>query len=863
MSKLVIVESPAKAKTIEKFLGKDFKVLSSYGHIRDLVKKDYGIDIKNNYNPIYEVLEDKKKIVRALIKEVKNAEIIYLASDEDREGEAIAWHLYEALKLKNKNSKRIVFNEITKKAIVNAVKNPGEINTNLVDAQQARRVLDRLVGFQLSSVLWKKVKSSLSAGRVQSVAVRLLVDREREIIGFEPKSSFKAELKLSSKENKKERFTAKYRKILGDENTALELFKEIKGKDYIITDITKKEGKRSPAPPFTTSSLQQQAAGKLGFPVGKTMRTAQRLYEAGLITYMRTDSMNLSDFALKSAKEEIINLYGEKYYHKRIYKTKLKGAQEAHEAIRPTDLTNKNSGGSFDEKRLYELIRKRTVSSQMSQAVFEKTKVEVNAKGTDHNFDAVGEILVFDGFLRAYYSDKSEIVKNSDFLPPLEKNQELNFINAEAREVFTKHTPRYSEAALVKKMEELGIGRPSTYAPTISTLQNRGYVLIEDRPGTERKFRYLKLDSKIKQSEKTEIFGTEKSKMFPTDTAMVVTDFLTEHFSNILDYNFTAKAEEDFDEIAAGKTVWYKMIDEFYTEFSDKVKKTITDAEKNTGERILGEHPESGQRVSVRLGKFGAVVQLGAPDEEEKPSYVSMLKNQFLETITFDEALKLLENSGNGRYLGDDPNTGEKVFARVARYGPIVQRGDTVGKKKPKYVSLLKGMDINTISLDDAVALLGLPRDLGTYEDKKVVAAIGRFGPYVRHDGKFASLSKTDSPLTIGIERAKELIEEKREKDRKRQIKLFPEDDTIKIIKDRWGRPCVFHDKQYYNVSNVKEPEKLTLEECKKIVKEQAKTKTKSKKKTTTKKKAVKKKTTTKTTAKKKTTKKKTTKKNK
>jgi len=847
MSKnIVIVESPAKAKTIEKFLGKDFKVLSSYGHIRDLVKKDFGVDIENDYQPVYEVLDDKKKIVRELKKQVKDADMIYLASDEDREGEAIAWHLFETLKLNNKTSKRIVFNEITKPAISKAVKNPGSINLNLVDAQQARRVLDRLVGFKLSSVLWKKVQSSLSAGRVQSVAVRLLVDREREILEFVPESSFKAGIKVSPESDRKQAFEAKYKPALDDEKSALELFKEIQGKDYIITEIEKKKGTRSPAPPFTTSSLQQQAAGKLGFSVSKTMRTAQRLYEGGYITYMRTDSTNLSKTALDSAEDEIKKTYGDDYYHRRTFKTKSKGAQEAHEAIRPTDMKRKSAGSNSDEKRLYSLIQKRALASQMSAAVFEKTKVIINAKDTKRDFEANGEILVFDGFLKAYYADSKEIVKNSDFLPPLKKNQKLDFIGGEAREVFTKHPPRYSEAALVKKMEDLGIGRPSTYAPTISTLQNRGYVLIEDRAGTDRTYRHIRLSDKITVSDKTEISGTEKSKMFPTDTAMVVTDFLIKHFLNIVDYNFTAKVEEDFDEIAAGKMVWNKMIDDFYTDFDQQVQKTIKEADKNTGERILGEHPETGKRVSVRLGKYGPVVQHGSPDDEDKPNYVSLQKDQFLETITFEEALELLKSSGNGRYLGDDPETGEKVFVRVARYGPVVQRGDGSGKEKPKYVSLLPGMDVNSVDLDQALALLSLPRDLGKYEDKKVVTAIGRFGPYVRHDGKFASLKKTDSPLSIELDRAIELIEEKREKDRKRQIKVFPENEDIKIIKDRWKRPCIYHNKKYYNISSIEKPEKLTLEECKKIIEQEegkapkkkpTKKKTAAKKKTTSKKK--------------------------
>lgn len=848
--KLVIVESPAKAKTIEKFLGKDYKVRSSYGHIRDLVKKDYGVDIENGFEPIYEVLEDKKRVVRDLKKEVKAADTVYLASDEDREGEAIAWHLYETLKPAKNKCKRIVFNEITKPAITKAVENPGEINIDLVYAQQARRVLDRLVGFQLSSVLWKKVQSSLSAGRVQSVAVRMLVDREREIMDFTPQSSFKATAHLGPDDNESHAFDAKYKSSLKSEKEALAVFEAIKGKPFYIAGIEKKKGSRSPAPPFTTSSLQQQAAGKLNFSVSKTMRAAQRLYEAGYITYMRTDSVNLSDTAVKSAEKVIKERYGDKYHHKRQFKTKSKGAQEAHEAIRPTDMGREAAGSNADERRLYDLIRKRALASQMSPAVFERTKVDINVRDTEHNFEANGEILVFDGFLKVYYADSKDIVSNSDFLPPLKKDQSLHFFFAEAREVFTKHPPRYTEAALVKRMEELGIGRPSTYAPTISTLQNRGYVLIEDRRGIERTYRQIRLTDRIRTSNKTEIYGTEKSKMFPTDTAMVVTDFLSEHFTNVMDYNFTAKAEEDLDKIADGKLVWNKMLDAFYSDFADRVEKTIKEADKNTGERILGEHPETGRRVSVRLGKFGPVVQHGSPDDDDKPSYVSLQKDQFLETITFEEALELLKSSGNGRYLGDDPDTGEKIFVRVARYGPVVQRGDGSGEDKPKYVSLLPGMDIHSVDLNIALGLLSLPRELGKYENKKVVTAIGRFGPYVRHDGKFVSLKKTDSPLTVSLDRAIELIEEKRKKDRDRQIKVFPEDDSIKIIKDRWKRPCIYSNKKYYNISSVKEPEKLSLEDCKKIIAEQD---------SGTAKKTIKKRSTKKTTAKKTSTKKKST----
>lgn len=814
MSKnLVIVESPAKAKTIEKFLGKDYKVKSSFGHVRDLAKKNFGIDVENDYKPEYIVLPDKKKIITDLRKEVKSADTVLLASDEDREGEAIAWHLFEVLKLKNKDTKRIVFNEITKDAIKNAVDNPGEINYNLVNAQQARRILDRLVGFELSSVLWRKVKSKLSAGRVQSVAVRLLVEREREINSFKADVYYKVSGEFYSSD-KKYSFKAELSKKLKTEKEVKDFFKSLNNPEYYVADIEKKPGKRSPSAPFTTSSLQQEAGRRFGYPVGKTMRIAQKLYEAGYITYMRTDSVNLSSLALNTAKEAILKEFGEKFYKKRVYKTKTKNAQEAHEAIRPAYIQNKSINGSADEERLYEIIRKRTLASQMADAEFERTNITVKIKETDYKFKTSGEMMVFPGFLKIYAA------KNEDtLLPPLKKGEDLKTLYLEAIEQFSKYPPRYSEAALVKQLEDKGIGRPSTYAPTISTIENRGYMIKESRPGIEKEILHIILkNGKITEKEERKTFGAEKNKLFPTDIAMVVTDFLKDNFQNIIDYNFTANVEKQFDGIADGKIVWHNMIDGFYKKFHKKIEDTIKNAERNAGERILGNDPKTGKQVSVRLGKYGPVVQLGIQDEKTKPQFASLRKDQHIENITIEEALELLKNSGNGRLLGKDPLTGKNIYVRFARYGAVAQLGDADDKEKPKYAGLLKGMTIDTVTLEQAIELFKLPRDVGMFENKKVVAAVGRFGPYIRHDSKFVSLKKTDDPLTITVERAEELILEKREKDQKRLIKEFKEDDTIKVIKDRWGKPCIFTNKKYIRLSAKIKPEELTYEECLKII---------------------------------------------
>jgi DNA topoisomerase-1 len=823
MSKnLVIVESPAKAKTIEKFLGKNYTVKSSYGHIRDLVKKNYGIDIENNFQPEYMVMPDKKKVITELKKEVKNADLVLLASDEDREGEAIAWHLYEVLDLKNKNTKRIVFNEITDTAIKNAVNNPGDINLDLVNAQQARRILDRLVGFELSSVLWKKVQSKLSAGRVQSVAVRMLVEREREIINFIPETYFKliGEFDIFDKNRTTSVLLSELSEKLKDEKDVLSFFKEINNAEFIISQVETKPGKRSPAPPFTTSSLQQEASRKLGFPVGKTMTVAQKLYENGHITYMRTDSFNLSDVAINTAKEFIIKEFGKEYHSKRIYKTKTKGAQEAHEAIRPTYIQNKTVSGSYDEVKLYDLIRKRTIASQMSDAEFEKTNIVIDFKHPEYTFETSGEVLVFPGFLKVYTED-SYFKKETELLPPVKIGQiiQLNEINAEQK--FTKHPSRYSEASLVKQLEDKGIGRPSTYAPTISTIQNRGYAVKESRNGVEKEILHLiyKTDKNITKKIMLKEVEAEKNKLFPTDIAMVVTDFLIENFDNIIDFNFTANVEKEFDDIAEGEIVWYKMIEKFYKEFNQKVQTTLKDAERNTGERILGLHPITGKQISVRIGKYGPIVQSGTIGDNDNLQYASLNKDHYIETISLEEAIEILENSGNGKFLGVDTETGKNVYARFARFGAIVQLGETGEKDdKPKYAGLIKGMTIDTITLKEALKLLELPRYIGDFENKKIIAAVGKFGPYISHDSKFVSLKKTDNPLNITLERAIELIEEKRISDEKRIIKEFTENSDVKIIKDRWGKPCIFYNKKYIRINPKTNPETLNLSECLKLI---------------------------------------------
>lgn len=753
---LVIVESPAKAKTIEKFLGKDFEVLSSYGHIRDLKKKDFSVDIEHNYKPIYEIPADKKKLVETLKQEADKADMVWLASDEDREGEAIAWHLFEVLKLKPEKTKRIVFHEITKDAILHAIENPRDIDLNRVDAQQARRVLDRIVGFELSPVLWKKVKPALSAGRVQSVAVRLIVEREREISAFKPEAAYRVigEFLLPGGELLK----AELSQRLKTEDEAKALLEACKTARFSIGDVTVKPVKKSPAAPFTTSTLQQEAARKLGFSVAQTMMVAQRLYEAGHITYMRTDSVNLSSLAINTTKDEIVKTLGERYLHIRNYHTHTKGAQEAHEAIRPTYISHHEINASSQEKRLYELIWKRTIASQMSDAELEKTTATIAVSGRKEHFVAVGEVLKFDGFLKVYMEstdDEGDAEGNDKMLPALAKGDVLTLSSVTATERFSQAPARYTEASLVRKLEELGIGRPSTYAPTISTIQQREYVEKGDRKGTERKYRMLTLhDGKIESGEKTELTGADKGKLLPTDIGVVVNDFLTEYFPDILNYNFTANVEQQFDDIAEGKTVWNDEIDHFYKLFHPVVESALAlRLEHKVGERVLGTDPKSGRPVSVKIGRFGPLVQIGTPEDTEKPLFASLLKGQSMSTITLEEALKLFD----------------------------------------------------------------LPRTLGDFEGKTVVVGIGRFGPYIRHDGKYVSLPKEFTPQGVSLEDAIMLIQQKREQESQRLIKKFDEDDELELLNGRFG-PYIAYKKKNYKLPKGSEPASLTFADCMKIV---------------------------------------------
>jgi DNA topoisomerase I len=752
---LVIVESPAKAKTIEGYLGKDFQVKSSYGHVRDLPKGDNAIDIANKFAPTYEVSPDKKDVVRELKKLAKDAELIYLASDDDREGEAISWHLTEALDLDNQKTRRIVFREITKNAILNAIQNPRGIDIDLVNAQQARRVLDRLVGFELSPILWKKIKGGLSAGRVQSVAVRLVVDREREIEKFKSVSSYRitAEFKLDGGKILKAELPTKF-KTDGDAKQFLE---KCIGAEYTIKSLEKKPGKKSPAPPFTTSTLQQEASRKLGYTVSRTMTLAQKLYESGKISYMRTDSLNMSEEALQGASNAIKNSFGDKYHHRRVFKTKSQGAQEAHEAIRPTDFSVQKTGGDAGEQRLYELIWKRAIASQMSDAELEKTTAVIDISTTDATLQAQGEVVKFDGFLRVYIEskDEEEDEEQSGMLPPLTVGQILNLNHMLARETFSRPAPRYTEASLVKKLEEMGIGRPSTYAPTISTIQKRDYVVKENREGVERKYQELTLaKDKISEQVKAEITGAEKQKLFPTNTAMVVNDFLVSNFSNVVDFSFTAKVEKEFDDIAQGKLEWEKMLDRFYGKFHEAVVTTGQMERSKTGSsRELGTDPKSGLPVIVKLGRFGAFVQLGEKED---------------------------------------------------------------GKEKPKYASLRKNQLMENITLDDALELFKLPREVGEFEGLPMTAAVGKFGPYIKHNGLFVSLKEDQDPLSITEEEAVELILAKRATESNKYIKTFDENPDVFVLNGKFG-PYIKFGTKNVKIPKGQKPEELTFEQCKEL----------------------------------------------
>jgi DNA topoisomerase-1 len=818
---LVIVESPAKAKTIKKYLGKDFEVKSSYGHIRDLSKKNLGVEVENNFKPTYIIDEDKKKVVKELKEAAKKAEKVWLASDEDREGEAIAWHLAEVLKLKEENSHRIVFNEITKTAIQNAVKNPRWIDYNLVNAQQARRILDRLVGFELSELLWKKVRGAMSAGRVQSVAVKLIVDKEYEIKNFKSESYYKIsvlfEFEAENGENVK--LKAELSSKIKTKKEAKEILEKFNKSIFEVAEIKVKQTKKSPAPPFTTSTLQQEANRKLGYSVSRTMMLAQRLYEAGKITYMRTDSVHLSSEAIEKCTKFVLNNYGEKYLQIRQYKTKTKGAQEAHEAIRPTEM-KLNVSNDSSEQRLYELIFYRMLASQMSDAIFDKTSLSIKASEYDKNLTASAEVLKFDGYLRIYnFQDVEEEKDDKQLIPTVKKGQKLELVEAKAVQKHSNPPTRYNEASLVRKLEELGIGRPSTYAPIISTIQKRKYVVKTSIEGEKVQATEMILQNgKITENKKTDLIGKEKNKFQPTDIGTIVTGFLSEHFTNILDYNFTATVEKDFDKIAEGKEDWTKVLSRFYVDFHSTITEKIKNAEKVTGERLLGVDPESGKNVYVKLAKYGPVIQIGEKDDKDKPKFASLDQKHSIETITLEEALKIFNTDRNGRLLGNDPKTGKPVYARIAKYGPIVQLGTYEDKEKPQFANLLRGQKIETITLEQALKLFELPKELGKYEDKKVVVGIGRFGPYIRHNGKFVSLKKTDNPLEISLERAIELIEEKRESDRKKLLKEF--NSELKIIKDRWGRPCIYYKKKYYRLPKDAQIDKMTEEDCMKIIQE-------------------------------------------
>jgi DNA topoisomerase-1 len=764
---LVIVESPAKAKTIEGFLGKDFVVKSSMGHIRDLAKNKtkedklgLGVEIKNGFKPVYELLDDKKTIVSELKKISKGAEIVWLATDEDREGEAISWHLAEALNLDEKKIRRIAFHEITKSAITEAIDNPRKINIDLVNAQQARRVLDRLVGFELSPLLWKKVKPSLSAGRVQSVAVRLIVEREDEIKAFKTTSTYKVSANFDIEKNGHAAILeAELPNKFSTKKDAFEFLNKCIGADFKIASIETKPSKKSPSPPFTTSTLQQEASRKLGFSVSKTMVIAQKLYESGKITYMRTDSLNLSNLALDMAKKEITALFGSKYVKTRQFVTKTKGAQEAHEAIRPTYLNIQNIDGDNSQKRLYDLIWKRTVASQMSDAELEKTNVSIDISNTSEKFVAKGEVLIFDGFLKVYMesSDDDDDNVQKGILPPLKVGELLTLKDILALERFSLHPPRYTEASLVKKLEELGIGRPSTYAPTISTIQKRGYVVIEDRQGDARSFTSLTLSNgKIAEQVKSEITGNEKSKIFPTDIGILVNKFLVRYFLNIVDYNFTANVEKEFDEIAQGQKIWNKVIKEFYTPFHKQIEETFLKSEKVSGEKLLGK----------------------------------------------------------------DPATGKNVFVRIGRFGPIVQIGDTESEEKPKFAGLLKGQSIETITLSDALELFKPPKSTGNFEDAEMVVAVGRFGPYIKHNNAFYSIAKGTDLKAITESDAIKIILEKRNKESNRLIKEFPENSEVKVLNGRWGAYFSIG-KNNFKIPKDMNPQQLSLEDCLKIAAEQ------------------------------------------
>ena len=806
MSKnLVIVESPAKAKTIEKYLGPDFKVASSYGHISDLPSKELGVDVENDFKPKYTISKDKKDVVKELKKKADKAELVWLASDEDREGEAIAWHLSENLKLENHKTKRIVFREITKNAILKAIENPREIDYNLVNAQQARRVIDRLVGFEISPILWRKVKGGLSAGRVQSVAVRLLVDREKEINNFITKSSFKVVAKFAN--SKGIEFLAQYSENFNSTDDVVLFLEKNINSNFNISSIEKKPAKKTPSPPFTTSTLQQEASRKLGFNVSRTMSAAQKLYESGNITYMRTDSVNLSNDALNSAEHVISKNYGNNYAKRRKFSSKNKGAQEAHEAIRPTNLEKSDVQMDSDQSRLYKLIWLRTIASQMSDAILERTTFKIKSSSYLNEFSSKGEVIKFDGFLKVYIAgvDNSEDAESSGILPSLSVGENLTNVNIVATEKFSRPPFRFSEAALVKKLEELGIGRPSTYAPTITTIQNRKYVSKGVFEGDERKYTELKLSNgNIENSQRTEITGSDKGKLVPTEVGIIVTDFLVNNFKNILDYNFTASVEQDFDKIANGDKNWTNILKEFYGTFHPNVEDVKENAERESGERLLGTDPVSGRKVIVRLGKFGPMVQIGKVDDEEKPIFAGLLPHQKISKISLEESLELFKLPC---YLGDFEN--EKVESNAGRFGPYVKHNNI-------FVSLPKGLNPLEVTLDQAVELILEKRrkdaPIGNYEGHDISKGKGRFGPFIKWNGLFINVNKSYDFENLTLEECYELIENKKKKEAEKLLRVW-EDEGIRIEKARWGRFNVIKGKNKVELPKGTDIEKFTIED--------------------------------------------------
>ena len=826
---LVIVESPAKAKTIEKFLGSDYKVMSSYGHIADLPDKELGVDVAHGFKPQYLVAADKRNLVKALKEEVKKADTVWLASDEDREGEAIAWHLSEELKLSQEKTKRIVFNSITKSAIEHAIKNPRGIDYNLVNAQQARRVLDRLVGYELSPVLWKKIRKGLSAGRVQSVSVRLIVEREREIQDFQSEVSYKITAEFLTKEGKLIK-TYTHKSFPTQEAAKAFLEKNI-GATFSVGSLETKPAKKSPAPPFTTSTLQQEAARKLHFSVSKTMQLAQRLYESGLITYMRTDSVNLSPEALSAAKQEIVKSYGEAYSKTRQYTSHSKGAQEAHEAIRPTDMAAHTVRAEADQVRLYELIWKRTIASQMSDASLERTQVKVNASTHTEPFIGSGEVIVFDGFLKVYLEGKDdEEEEDEGMLPAMKVGESLTSKHITATQRFTRPPFRYTEASLVKKLEELGIGRPSTYAATISTIQNRGYVERSSLEGESRPYLQLSLiKNEIKEKKLIENVGADKGKLIPTDIGMIVNDFLITHFATIVDYNFTAKVEEEFDDIASGKEDWAKMVGRFYDTFHPTVAHVEQNAVRETGERILGTDPATCKPVSVRLGRYGAMVQIGTVEDEEKPRFASLLPHQTIDSITFEEAMKLFELP---RKLG--VYQGKEVESNIGRFGPYIRFGDT-------FISLDKSLDVFSITFDEAKEVIDQKQKadapISVYDGKEVTKGTGRFGPFIKWNNMFISVSKKYDFEHLSQSDIIFLIEEKLKKESEKVVKEWPE-EGIHIEKARWGRYHLLKGKTKVELSKDTDIEAFTLAEAQSLLatKEKPKKAPATKKATTAKK---------------------------